>query len=203
MLEHGEQGGDARERAGRCRLGHRTGVCLPPVRRPPSGGRNSRGVTACSLQLDSRSHPARRGLLPGHPAGDGDMGLRSGEVSDEKGEAYETRSQVPCPWRHGHLARRRGAAAAATPKCPLDSVKVGTACIDTYEASIWSIPPSNTLLVFAFDRWPGATPAAHSISSSAAPLATSKESQRRNPGSSSIPSSVSEWRRPAWLVKRT
>src|SRR5262249_47217724 len=26
-----------------------------------------------------------------------------------KGEAYETRSQVPCPWRRGRLARHRGA----------------------------------------------------------------------------------------------
>src|SRR5262249_59705610 len=28
-----------------------------------------------------------------------------------------------------------------------DSVKVGTVCIDTYEASVWQIPPSNTALV--------------------------------------------------------
>src|SRR5262249_19219027 len=109
VLEHVEQCGDARERAGSVPLGHRTGVRPPPVRRSPSGGRNSHGVTGCSLQLDSRSHPARRGLLPGHPAGDGDRALRSGEVSDEKGEAYETRSQLPCPWRRGPLARRRGA----------------------------------------------------------------------------------------------
>ena len=65
------------------------------------------GVTGRSLQLDSRSHLARRSLLPGHPAGDGDMGLRSGEVSDEKGEAYETRSQVPLSLErhrsHGYL----------------------------------------------------------------------------------------------------
>jgi hypothetical protein len=38
-------------------------------------------------------------------------------------------------------------AGAATLKCPPDSVKVGDNCIDTYEASVWSIPPSNTSLV--------------------------------------------------------
>src|SRR5262249_27501348 len=32
-------------------------------------------------------------------------------------------------------------------KCPPDSVKVGNVCIDTYEASVWQIPPSNTALV--------------------------------------------------------
>jgi hypothetical protein len=39
------------------------------------------------------------------------------------------------------------AAHAGTLKCPPDSVKVGNACIDTYEASVWQIPPSNTSLV--------------------------------------------------------
>jgi len=38
-------------------------------------------------------------------------------------------------------------ARAGTLKCPPDSVKVGTNCIDTYEASAWQIPPSNTSLV--------------------------------------------------------
>ena len=38
-------------------------------------------------------------------------------------------------------------ALAGTLKCPADSVKVGTVCIDTYEASVWQIPPSNTKLV--------------------------------------------------------
>jgi formylglycine-generating enzyme required for sulfatase activity len=38
-------------------------------------------------------------------------------------------------------------AGAGTLKCPPDSVKVGTVCIDTYEASVWSIPPSNKSLV--------------------------------------------------------
>jgi formylglycine-generating enzyme required for sulfatase activity len=38
-------------------------------------------------------------------------------------------------------------AGAGTLKCPPDSVKVGTVCIDTYEASVWQIPPSNTKLV--------------------------------------------------------
>src|SRR5262249_37868579 len=36
---------------------------------------------------------------------------------------------------------------AGTLKCPPDSVKVGNNCIDTYEASVWQIPPSNTSLV--------------------------------------------------------
>src|SRR5262245_56855239 len=31
--------------------------------------------------------------------------------------------------------------------CPPDSVKVGNVCIDTYEASVWQIAPSNTSLV--------------------------------------------------------
>jgi hypothetical protein len=38
-------------------------------------------------------------------------------------------------------------AGAGTLKCPPDSVKVGTVCIDTYEASVWSIAPTNTKLV--------------------------------------------------------
>ena len=31
--------------------------------------------------------------------------------------------------------------------CSPDSVLVGTTCVDTYEASVWQIPPSNTALV--------------------------------------------------------
>ena len=38
-------------------------------------------------------------------------------------------------------------APAAAKKCPADSVQVGPACIDTYEASVWQIPPTNTALV--------------------------------------------------------
>jgi hypothetical protein len=38
-------------------------------------------------------------------------------------------------------------AAAGTLKCPPDSLKVGNACIDLYEASVWQIAPSNTSLV--------------------------------------------------------
>jgi len=38
-------------------------------------------------------------------------------------------------------------AGAGTLKCPPDSVKVGNACIDLYEASVWQIAPSNTSLV--------------------------------------------------------
>jgi hypothetical protein len=38
-------------------------------------------------------------------------------------------------------------AAAGTLKCPPDSVKVGNNCIDTYEASVWQIPTTNSSLV--------------------------------------------------------
>src|SRR5262249_61767727 len=38
-------------------------------------------------------------------------------------------------------------ASAGTLRCPPDSVKVGNACIDLYEESVWQIPPSNTALV--------------------------------------------------------
>jgi len=38
-------------------------------------------------------------------------------------------------------------AGAATLRCPPDSVKVGDACIDLYEESVWQIAPSNTALV--------------------------------------------------------
>jgi formylglycine-generating enzyme required for sulfatase activity len=38
-------------------------------------------------------------------------------------------------------------AGAGTLKCPPDSVKVGNVCVDTYEASVWQIPSSNTALV--------------------------------------------------------
>ena len=38
-------------------------------------------------------------------------------------------------------------AAAGTLRCPPDSARVGDACIDLYEESVWQIPPSNTTLV--------------------------------------------------------
>jgi len=37
-------------------------------------------------------------------------------------------------------------AGAGTLRCPPDSVRVGDACIDLYEESVWQIPPSNTTL---------------------------------------------------------
>ena len=37
-------------------------------------------------------------------------------------------------------------AGAATP-CPRDSVRVGTVCVDRYEASVWQIPPANKGLI--------------------------------------------------------
>src|SRR5262249_2522029 len=36
---------------------------------------------------------------------------------------------------------------AQAKKCPPDSVQVGTLCVDTYEASVWSIPAANTSLI--------------------------------------------------------
>ena len=39
------------------------------------------------------------------------------------------------------------AAEGATLRCPPDSVKVGTVCIDTYEASVWQLPPTNLALL--------------------------------------------------------
>src|SRR5215470_12948755 len=36
---------------------------------------------------------------------------------------------------------------AGTLRCPPDSVKVGNVCVDTYEASVWQIPPTNIVLV--------------------------------------------------------
>jgi len=38
-------------------------------------------------------------------------------------------------------------AQALTLRCPPDSVKVGTTCVDTHEASLWQIDPANTTLV--------------------------------------------------------
>ncbi len=38
-------------------------------------------------------------------------------------------------------------ARTGTLKCPADSVKVGNACIDLYETSVWQIAPANTSLV--------------------------------------------------------
>jgi len=43
-----------------------------------------------------------------------------------------------------------GPAGSAFPtSCPADSVLVGTTCVDTYEASVWEIPPGNTALIEA------------------------------------------------------
>ena len=40
-----------------------------------------------------------------------------------------------------------GSPHAATLRCAADSVKVGNVCVDKYEASVWSIAPSNTGLI--------------------------------------------------------
>jgi formylglycine-generating enzyme required for sulfatase activity len=42
--------------------------------------------------------------------------------------------------------------AAAAAKCPQDAVKVGPACVDTYEASVWQVPAGNTALVRRIQR---------------------------------------------------
>jgi len=47
----------------------------------------------------------------------------------------------------GAAAVGLAALSAAAATCPPDSVKVGRACIDTYEASVWQIDPVNTTLV--------------------------------------------------------
>ncbi len=39
------------------------------------------------------------------------------------------------------------AAGAATLRCPRDSVKLGNSCVDTYEASVWQIPPTKKTLI--------------------------------------------------------
>src|SRR5262245_29085026 len=38
-------------------------------------------------------------------------------------------------------------AQASPVRCPPDSVKVGSTCVDTYEASLWQIDPANATLV--------------------------------------------------------
>jgi len=43
-------------------------------------------------------------------------------------------------------------AGAAPLRCAADSVKVGNACVDKYEASVWSIAPSNKALVGKVQR---------------------------------------------------
>src|SRR5213083_1520225 len=44
-------------------------------------------------------------------------------------------------------------ALAGTLKCPPDSVKVGTVCIDTYEASVWQLPAGSRLLTKFSVQW--------------------------------------------------
>lgn len=45
-----------------------------------------------------------------------------------------------------------GAGHAATLRCAPDSVKVGTVCVDKYEASVWQVDPSNSGLVRKIER---------------------------------------------------
>lgn len=44
----------------------------------------------------------------------------------------------------GVLMIALGAQAHATSKCPADSVRAGTACMDKYEASVWFVPNATT-----------------------------------------------------------
>jgi len=39
------------------------------------------------------------------------------------------------------------AASAFASSCPRDSVRVGTVCVDKYEASVWSIPATKKSLI--------------------------------------------------------
>src|SRR5262249_48620355 len=87
----------------------------------------SRGVTGCSLQLDSRSHPARRSLLPGHPAGDGDLGLRSGGSIGRREKHMKRVRRSPVLGAVAAWLAAVVPAPAGTLKCPPDSVKVGNA----------------------------------------------------------------------------
>jgi formylglycine-generating enzyme required for sulfatase activity len=43
----------------------------------------------------------------------------------------------------------RGTGARAELRCPPDSATVGTTCVNRYEASVWSIPPTSTALIKA------------------------------------------------------
>lgn len=47
----------------------------------------------------------------------------------------------------GLLATPTAAVGAPPIACPRDSVLVGTACVDKYEASVWRIPAGNTTLI--------------------------------------------------------
>src|SRR6187397_681948 len=49
--------------------------------------------------------------------------------------------------RGGRLARDEPTGPGHHLRCPPDALKVGTACVDTYEASLWRIDPANVTLV--------------------------------------------------------
>src|SRR6266403_3019526 len=56
-------------------------------------------------------------------------------------------------------------ALAGTLKCPPDSVKVGTVCIDTYEASVWQLPAGSRLLTkFSVQRQKAGRPPGNIVS---------------------------------------
>jgi hypothetical protein len=50
----------------------------------------------------------------------------------------------PCQLQNASVGRRPP---PPPPSCPPDSVKVGSACVDKYEASLWQIPPGATTVI--------------------------------------------------------
>src|SRR5262245_17197600 len=98
--------------------------------------------------------------VAGHSASRGARGVSSAQLppaqrpNSEKPDAGEREGRTMTGFRRyivvGCTAVCLAAAVSAgagTLRCPPDSVKVGNVRIDTYEASVWQIPPSNTALV--------------------------------------------------------
>ena len=116
-----------------------------------------------------------RQMLPGSQFGWGEGGgvsapVYGGEVARRTGSRplqrffsrlrVLGRASIRRPRRTNHMTRTvciaglaafsviwAGSPHAATLRCAADSVKVGNVCVDKYEASVWSIAPSNTGLI--------------------------------------------------------
>src|SRR5262249_5743320 len=67
----------------------------------------------------------------------------------EKGECMAPRKQWVLAALLAALLFTVVPASARRLKCPPDSVKVGNVCVDTYEESVWKIPPENKQLIRA------------------------------------------------------
>src|SRR5262249_60595643 len=80
-----------------------------------------------SFHRYSNSHRARGGVHPGHPAGDGDMGLRSRRYRTKREKHMKRARRSPVLGAVAVCLAAVVAAAANTLKCPPDSVKVGNA----------------------------------------------------------------------------